>query len=59
MNPDPTACILAAAIAGFLIGFFGCALYASNIIKKSNLAGWKEGVRFYQEREREARKPRL
>lgn len=44
MKTDPTYYILFAAMLGAAIGFFGCALYASRIIKRSNLEGYKEGL---------------
>lgn len=45
MTTDPAAYIIGAAIVGACIGFFGCALYASNKIRRANLEGYKEGLR--------------
>jgi hypothetical protein len=59
MQTDPTTYILAASILGFVIGFFAAAIAASHRIRRSEIDGWKAGVRFYQDRETESRAPRL
>lgn len=45
MTTDPMPWIIFAAMLGAAIGFFGCAIYASNKIKRANLEGYKEGLR--------------
>ncbi len=44
MQTDPMPYILFAAVLGAAIGFIGCALYASDKIKRANLEGYKEGL---------------
>lgn len=44
MHSDPMPYILFAALLGAAIGFFGCALFASNKIRRANLAGFREGL---------------
>lgn len=43
MNTDPTAYIIAAAIVGSVIGFFGCALFASRAIRKTEEESYRDG----------------
>ena len=59
MQTDPIIAVTFTAVLCFIIGFFACALIASRRIRRSEIDGWKAGVRFYQERETEARTPRL
>ena len=59
MSTDPMIPILFTAILCFCIGFFACALAASHRIRRSEIDGWKAGVKFYQQRESDARAPRL
>ena len=59
MQTDPIIAVTFTAVLCFIIGFFACALIASRRIRRSEIDGWKAGVRFYQERENEARQPRL
>ena len=59
MSTDPIIAVTATAILCFIIGFFACALIASRRIRRSEIDGWKAGVKFYQSRESAARAPRL
>jgi len=59
MKPDPIALHFFIALVCFSIGFFACAIICARRIRRSEIDGWKAGVRFYQERENEARTPRL
>jgi hypothetical protein len=59
MQTDPIIAVTFTAVICFILGFFACALAASRRIRRSEIDGWKAGVRFYQERESEARTPRL
>ena len=59
MKTDPMPYILFTAVICFIIGFFACALAASRRIRRAETEGWKAGIRFYQERETDARQPRL
>lgn len=59
MTTDPATYIIATALICFILGFFACALATSRRIRRSEIDGWKAGVRFYQERETQARTPRL
>lgn len=51
MHSDPTIYIIAAALVGGAVGFFGCALVASRAIRRANIEGWKEGCRCRQREE--------
>lgn len=60
MHSDPTAYIIAAAVLGASIGFYAAALMASHTVRRANIEGWKEGVKFYEKRQLEAKEtPRL
>ena len=59
MQTDPITYILFTAILCFILGFFACAILASRRIRRSEIDGWKAGVKFYQSRETESRTPRL
>jgi hypothetical protein len=59
MHSDPIALNLFLTILGFCFGFFGCGLFAARRIRRAEIDGWKQGVRFYQDRETAARQPRL
>lgn len=60
MQYDPTAYILAAALLSGSIGFFAASLCSARIVRRANLEGWKECVKFYQQRQTETKEtPRL
>ena len=59
MQADPFVSIAFTALIGASIGFFGCAIYTSRIVKEAKKRGWAEGVSFYQEREKQASRDRL
>lgn len=59
MKSDPIALHFFIAVLCFCIGFFACALVAARRIRRAEIDGWKDGVKFYQERDKEARQPRL
>ena len=59
MQPDPTPYIAFTALVCFSIGFFACAIICARRIRRAELDGWKQGVRFYQDRAAAARQPRL
>lgn len=60
MKSDPATYIYFATVLGFCIGFFACALMASRRIRQAEMHGWRDAVRFYQTRDKEAREtPRL
>lgn len=43
--------IIAAAVLGAVLGFFGCALLASAAIRRANREGYLEAMRFYARHE--------
>lgn len=51
MKTDPAFYIYAAAVFGAAIGFFTCALCSSSRIRRANLEGYLEAVRFQKEQE--------
>jgi hypothetical protein len=51
MHSDPIIAILFTAIICFIFGFFAATIICCRRIRRANIDGWKEGVRFYQERE--------
>ena len=51
MNTDPAIYIYGAALLGAAIGFFSCALVASKRIRRANLEGYLEAVRFQKRME--------
>jgi hypothetical protein len=51
MHSDPTVYIIASALVGATIGFFGCAIVASRAIRRANIKGWQEGCRCRQREE--------
>ena len=51
MQNDPTTYILAAALLSFCLGFFAASTYCARRIKRANIEGWKDAVRFYQSRQ--------
>jgi hypothetical protein len=53
MTTDPAVYIIAAAILGACIGFFGCALFASSQIRRANRDGYAEALRHLRSREDE------
>lgn len=53
MNTDPMIYILAAALLGAAMGFMGCALFSSRRIRRANLEGYLEAVRFQKKMEKE------
>ena len=56
MTTDPEPYIYAAAILGSIIGFFGCALYASRIIRRVERESYRDG---YEACNRESNQPRI
>ena len=50
MHSDPIIAILFTAVICFIIGFFAAALICGRRIRRANIDGWKEAVRFYQDR---------
>lgn len=59
MQPDPMIPILFTAAVCFILGFFASAVICARRIRQAESEGWRAGVRFYQDREIEARQPRL
>ena len=60
MTTDPTTYILATALLSGSIGFFGACLITARTVRRANLEGWKEGVKFYQQRQiQSSETPRL
>jgi hypothetical protein len=59
MHSDPTPYIAFTALACFVIGFFACGIICARRIRRAEIDGWKQGVRFYQDRAADSRQPRL
>jgi hypothetical protein len=59
MHTDPTPYIAFTAAVCFIIGFFACAIICARRIRRAEIDGWKQGVRFYQDREEKSRQSRL
>jgi len=57
MHTDPTIYIIAAAILSGAISFMTACVLCSRRIRRAEIEGWKQGVKFYQERQRP--QPRL
>ena len=55
MQTDPTVYIIAAALLSGCISFIAACVLCSRRIRRAEIEGWKEGVRFYQARENETR----
>ena len=59
MQIDPIIAVTFTAVLCFILGFFAAAIACAHRIRRSEIDGWKAGVRFYQDRETESRAPRL
>ena len=59
MTTDPTTYIIAAALLGAAIGFFAHRSLTRRRSRRANFEGFKEAVRFYDARDKEARESRL
>lgn len=60
MQNDPTTYVLASGMLCGCLGFFTACLFTAKTVRRANLEGWKEGVRFYQQRQTESQEtPRL
>ena len=57
MQTDPTIYIIAAALLSGCISFIAACVLCSRRIRRAEIEGWKDGVRFYQSRENENRRP--
>ena len=59
MQTDPTPYIAFTALVCFSIGFLASAIICARRIRRAEIDGWKQGVRFYQDRAADSRQPRL
>jgi len=53
MMTDPVFYIVAAACFGAALGFMACAVFSSSRIRRANMEGYLEAVRFQQEAAKE------
>lgn len=52
MRSDPTVYIYAAALIGAALGFMGCAVLTGRRVRRANLEGYLEAVRFQKNAEK-------